>query len=311
MLILLLCAGPAWANPAFDGLARVLLTETEAGARVATGVLGRTLKSVSEVDDLFRALTREQADELAWSSARLGERIAARPVLELQASDPVARETLARRFLGSYTERFLGARQAFLHGRPSAAELERVARGAPLVREQAVSTSAWPKVTAYRFVRSSPEHVAAVFSDPGLQQRLVPELAKAQLASPEGLAFLVDFELKVPVLSNIKYRLSQRLSEPRPGVIRLEWAKADPSTSPIEAIEGYATFEPFEDGTLLTYHHFVTPSSRRLAGLLRGRALEGVKETSERLSAFAESERAGARGSYLARAGAFLAKMGW
>ena len=160
----------------------------------------------------------------------------------------------------------------------------RLDSGRAVVEVEEIPGSPWPRVTVKQFVVAAPGEAAAVFIEyerhaayiPGLTRSVVSRVVSSRVVE-------VDYELDVPLFPNEGYTVRDSLSaSPGEGTYRVDWAMVRARST--KAIAGHASFEPYrnaqtgEHGTLLTYVNFVKPG-QRLAGPLRGRAIQQVQRT--------------------------------
>ena len=169
--------------------------------------------------------------------------------------------------------------------------------GRQVVIAEKVKGSSWPRLTVYQFIAGSPEEVAAVFFDYERHASFLPNVRRSRISRVlDSATAEVDYTLRVPIVSDESYTVRDRLTS---SVIdsgtdvrsyRVEWTLVRATST--KAADGEARFEPYRDGTLLTYRNLVVPGSR-LAGLgfIRGRAQRDVRATVRAIAAQVVKER--------------------
>jgi hypothetical protein len=172
----------------------------------------------------------------------------------------------------------------------SQADQVRVQNGEQVFFTKDAASSKWPKAFIYQRVDSTPEEAMAVFSDYEAQKNYVPNLVSARIAKHlDKVTTQVDYELAVPVLNNETYTVEDKVSSYDNGAsYRLDWKMIRASTT--KDIQGYARFEKLGTGTLMIYYNFVTPGSS-LAGFVKDKAMQQVKDTGNAVVAQIEKER--------------------
>jgi hypothetical protein len=186
--------------------------------------------------------------------------------------------------------------------------------GRQVVREQNVRSSAWPRVTVYRFIDASPEEAAAVFVDYAAHASYFPGISKSVISrrvSPRVTE--VDYVLEVPVFADEDYTVRDSVSTYDGGAsYRVDWVKVRARST--KEIVGSARFEPYRNthtnasGTLVTYDNLVAPG-QMLAGPYKGRALKQVRETVTALGRRVEAQRRDAPGALSAQVEALIAAL--
>ncbi len=135
----------------------------------------------------------------------------------------------------------------------------------------------WPRVTIYRIIPAAPEQVAAVFFDYKNAVNYIPKVLKSEVSKANSLSVTeVDYALSVPILPDEYYTVQNRLTRLPDGGYLISWqlvraVQTKASTGELRAV-------PHGKGTLLRYQILTTPSSG-MAGLLRGKAIEMIKDT--------------------------------
>lgn len=157
--------------------------------------------------------------------------------------------------------------------------------GRQVVVTEKVAGSSWPRVTVYVFVPASPEEAAAVFADYARHASYLPDVRQSHISRVLDSAMVeVDYTLSVPFRSDESYTVRDHLTSAVTDSVtglrsyRVEWTLVRATST--KAADGEARFEPYGDGTLLTYRNLVTPGSRLASiGFIRGRAQRAVEAT--------------------------------
>ena len=176
------------------------------------------------------------------------------------------------------------------------AELAALDSGRQVVREERDTRSAWPRVTIRQFIAASPSQSAAVFADYARHATYLPGLKRASIAKQVSSTVAeVDYILDVPLFPDEWYTVRDSISRGDDGAsYRIDWRMVRARST--RSIVGSAHFQPYRtegsriDGTLLTYDNLVVPG-QALAGALKGRALNQVRETVAALVAEIERVR--------------------
>lgn len=172
----------------------------------------------------------------------------------------------------------------------NASQLGQIKAGQQLTITEEVEGKPWPKVKIYRIVKATPEETAAVFLDYKNAKQFVPNVIKSDIANQVSPSVAeIDYGIDVPILPDEYYTVRNTLTSSGPGCYKFHWKLL----KAIQTKDSEGTFraEPFEGGTIISYHNLVTPGSS-MAGLLRGKALSQMKETVEALAARVEKEKA-------------------
>jgi hypothetical protein len=172
----------------------------------------------------------------------------------------------------------------------AAGEQTRVKRGEQILVSEKVAGKPWPKVKIYRTVNATPEEVAAVFCDFNHAKDYVPNVLKSEVSHRVSPCIVdVDYGLDVPILPDEYYTTRNSLTSPAPNTYRVDW-KLLRAVQTKDSI-GCLRVEPFEDGkALICYENLVTPGSK-MAGLLKGKALQQMGETVAAIAARVESQK--------------------
>jgi len=172
-----------------------------------------------------------------------------------------------------------------------------VESGDAVMVEVPVAGVAWPKVTIYERIDSSPEEAAAVFADYGRHQVYIPNVLKSSITGQDGATAEIDYVLDIRphvffLPSQSAYSVKDTVSSYDGGAsFRVDW-RMTRHDGTVEDTVGSARFERFGTGTIMAYENFVIPASR-LAGLVKGRAMQQVKDVAQAVAAQVAKERAG------------------
>lgn len=178
------------------------------------------------------------------------------------------------------------------------AERAAIDSGRQVVKAETVSGSSWPRVTVYQFISGSPEEAMAVFADYDRHRTFLPNVKQSRISRVVDSATTeVDYVIGVPVVSDESYTVRNHLTstvEAGQRTYRVAWTLVRASST--KAADGEARFEPYRDGTLLTYRNLVVPGSA-LAGMgfIRGRAQREVEATARAIASRVSKERTNER----------------
>jgi len=135
----------------------------------------------------------------------------------------------------------------------------------------------WPRVTIYRLIPSTPVRVAAVFFDYENTASYIPKVLKSAISKAHSPSVAdVDYGISVPILPDEFYTSQNRLARLPDGGYLISWHLVRAIQT--KASTGELRVMPFGKGTLLRYRILTTPSSG-MAGILRGKAIEMIKDT--------------------------------
>jgi hypothetical protein len=167
--------------------------------------------------------------------------------------------------------------------------------GRQVVVAEKMPGSSWPRVTVYQFIDGSTEEAAAVFADYERHVSFLPNVRQSTTSRVlDSTTVEMDYVYNVPIVSDESYTVRNHLTSSGSDSARsyrVEWTLVRATST--KAADGEAIFEPYRDGTLLTYRNLVVPGSR-LAGLgfIRGRAQHQVEATARALAEQVVKERA-------------------
>lgn len=178
----------------------------------------------------------------------------------------------------------------------TAAQRDSINRGDLVLITERRPTSAWPAVTIYAYIETSPERAAAVFTNYEQHVEYMPQLLRSKISRVVDRATVeVDYRVVVPVLKDEEYTVRNHLTRPESAAYRVAWEMQRATST--KATVGHALFTPYvngrtgKSGTLLEYYNFVTPGSG-LAGLpfVRSRSIRQISETVRAIARQAEKE---------------------
>jgi hypothetical protein len=171
----------------------------------------------------------------------------------------------------------------------TSAQRDIVKSGKQVMMTQEVEGKPWPRVKIYQVVAATPEEVAAVFVDYNNAKLYTPNLLKSEIVKTTSPTVKeIDYGVDIPILPDEYYTARNTLSCPEKGVYRIDWKLLRAVQT--KASEGCIRIEPFEDRALICYQNLVTPGSI-MAGLLRGKALEQMRETVAALAQRVEKQK--------------------
>src|SRR5262245_7790097 len=171
----------------------------------------------------------------------------------------------------------------------SASQKNQVRDGEQVVVVENIEGKVWPRVKVYRFINASPEQVAAVFFDFEYAKSFVPNLFKAEISNRISACTMdVDYGLDVPIFPDEFYTVRNNLRAMDESSYCFDW-KLLRAVLTKDSV-GSFRIEPWEDKALVCYQNLVTPGSN-IAVLLRGRAIDQMKETTKALAAQIEKEK--------------------
>lgn len=160
--------------------------------------------------------------------------------------------------------------------------------GQQVVVVENIEGKAWPRVKIYRFINANPEQVAAVFFDFENAKSFVPNVFKSEISNRVSPCTMdVDYGLDVPIFPDEYYTVRNSLRPVDDKSYFFEW-KLLRAVLTKDSVGSFRV-EPWEDKSLVCYQNLVTPGSN-IAVLLRGKAIEQMKETTKALAAQIEKE---------------------
>jgi hypothetical protein len=171
----------------------------------------------------------------------------------------------------------------------SSAQRCQVHDGSQVIITENVEGKPWPRIKVYRLVDASPEQVTAVFFDYESAKSFVPNVIKSQISNRLSACTMdVDYGLDVPVFPDEFYTVRNNLKLIDENSYCIDW-KLLRSVLTKDSI-GNIRIEPWEGKAVICYQNLVTPASN-IAALLRGKAIEQMKETTQALAERVEKEK--------------------
>jgi hypothetical protein len=164
-----------------------------------------------------------------------------------------------------------------------------VATGSQVVVTEDIEGKPWPRVKVYRLINANPEQVAAVFFDYENAKSFVPNVIKSEISNRLSACTMdVDYGLNVPIFPDEFYTVRNSLKSSDENSYCVDW-KLLRSVLTKDSVGNFRV-EPWEGRAVICYQNLVTPASN-IAVLLRGRAIEQMKETTKALAAEVEKEK--------------------
>jgi hypothetical protein len=161
--------------------------------------------------------------------------------------------------------------------------------GSQVIITENVEGKPWPRIKVYRLVDASPEQVTAVFFDYESAKSFVPNVIKSQISNRLSACTMdVDYGLDVPIFPDEFYTVRNNLRLIDENSYCIDW-KLLRSVLTKDSV-GKIRIEPWEGKAVICYQNLVTPASN-IAVLLRGKAIEQMKETTQALAERVEKEK--------------------
>ena len=167
---------------------------------------------------------------------------------------------------------------------------EQVKKGTQVLITEDVVGNAWPRVKVYRVVNATPEEMAAVFFDFNNAKDFVPNVLKSDISKKVSPTVLeVDYGIDIPILPDEYYTTRNTLMVLPGGGYEVDW-KLLRAVQTKDSV-GKLRMVPYGDGkTLICYQNLVTPGSV-MAGLLRGKAIEQMRDSVQAIALHVEKEK--------------------
>lgn len=165
-----------------------------------------------------------------------------------------------------------------------------VKRGVQVLITEDIEGKPWPKVKVYRVIDAAPEEVMAVFCDFSNAKSFVPKLLKSEISNKISPTVVeVDYGVDVPILPDEFYTVRNSIKSTGKDTYQVDW-KLLRAVQTKDSV-GSMRVEPLGEGqSLMAYHNLVVPGSS-MAGLLRGKAIEQMRETVQAIGEHAESQK--------------------
>ncbi|EQC46046.1 hypothetical protein [Bacteriovorax sp. Seq25_V] len=174
-------------------------------------------------------------------------------------------------------------------------ELSQIKSGEMIIKKKEIKGLVWPEITFYSYIPATALESVAIFYALDHQRNYIPNLIKSEVISEESpTRVIVDYELKLPwPLSNSKYRHGHDLEASKDlSQYKVNWWMIKSSNT--EKVEGDATFESFEGGTIMRYRSLVVPKSI-FANFVESKMVDDVKSslmaTSKEISRVKKQDR--------------------
>lgn len=165
-----------------------------------------------------------------------------------------------------------------------------VKKGTQVLITEDVEGKPWPKVKVYRVIDATPEEVMAVFCDFSNAKAFVPKLLKSEISNKISPTVIeVDYGVDVPILPDEFYTVRNTIKSTGKETYQVDW-KLLRAVQTKDSV-GSMRVEPHGDGqSLMAYHNLVVPGSS-MAGLLKGKAIEQMRETVTAIGEHAETQK--------------------
>jgi len=158
-----------------------------------------------------------------------------------------------------------------------------VLKGAQVLVTDNVEGKPWPRVRVYEVVDATPAEVMAVFTDYSKAKTFVPNILKSEISKQISPAEAeIDYGLDIPIFPDEYYTVRNVLREKGDGAYEVSWKLVRAVQT--KDIVGCFRAEPLRGKSLICYQNLVTPGSG-MAGLLRGTAINQMKETTAAIAA--------------------------
>lgn len=174
----------------------------------------------------------------------------------------------------------------------TADEMTKLQKGELIFKTESAPESDWPKTYTYVLINSTPEEMAAVFWDADLYKTYIGSMKESKVVSrPEKNTAIVDYELEVPIVSNEKYTVKNKISTYQNGrSYKIDWRLVKASTTR-DSI-GWAKIEQQGNGSIMAYYSFVIPGGSMAGiGIIKDKAMKQVRESVRALQKQTEKER--------------------
>jgi hypothetical protein len=161
----------------------------------------------------------------------------------------------------------------------NASQKSQMQDGEQVVVIENVDGKPWPRIKIYRFIDASPEQVAAVFFDFENAKSFIPNVFKSEVSNRISACTMdVDYGLDVPIFPDELYTVRNSLRLLGDSAYCVDW-KLLRAVLTKDSVGSFRV-EPWEGKSLICYQNLVTPGSN-IAVLLRGKAIDQMKETTK------------------------------
>ncbi|HEY5743963.1 MAG TPA: hypothetical protein VIS99_15655 [Terrimicrobiaceae bacterium] len=171
----------------------------------------------------------------------------------------------------------------------NASQKSQIQEGAQVVIIEDVEGKPWPRIKVYRFINASPEQVAAVFFNFEDAKTYVPNIFKSEVSKRISPCTMdVDYGLNVPIFPDELYTVRNSLRVIDENTYCIDW-KLLRAVLTKDSVGSFRV-EAWDGKSLVRYDNLVTPASN-IAMLLRKKAIEQMKDTSEAFAVQVEKEK--------------------
>jgi hypothetical protein len=153
-----------------------------------------------------------------------------------------------------------------------------------VIKKKNVNKSAWPELTFYFQVDTTPLQAIAVFAAFEHQINYVPGLIKSKVIKQESPVVVhTDYVMDMPwPIPNSKYVHASVLKQLGSDTYRMEWYMIKSNSADI--VKGFAEFYELDGKTIFKYQSFINPKSF-LAGLFKKTMIKDVQISLEAIRA--------------------------
>ncbi len=160
-------------------------------------------------------------------------------------------------------------------------ELNSIERGEIVIHTKE-SKESWPTVIMYQAIKASPLESVAIFYAIDHQKNYVPNLIQSDVIkhiSPTKVLTKYTMDMPWP-LSDSHYIHGSELFHHAPSQYKVTWWMKESDTA--NKVEGYASFIPYKDLTIMKYHAYVEPKSF-FARFIESQMISDVKTFMEKV----------------------------
>lgn len=194
------------------------------------------------------------------------------------------------RFLALCYVGMCSAASGTILGELNAEQQKQILEGKQVIVLEDIEGKPWPRVRVYQTVEATPEQVAAVFFDYEKAKSFVPNILKSDVSrSISPCSKEVDYGVNVPILADEYYTVRNRLVLEGDDFYKIEWKLIRALQT--KDSEGSLRIQPYQGKAVICYQNLVVPGSK-VAGLLRGTAIDQMKATVKAIVEKVESQRA-------------------
>ena len=170
-------------------------------------------------------------------------------------------------------------------------EINKLSHNSFVLKSKKVSGKVWPEIHVKAYLKAKPLEAVAIFAAYDLQKTYVPNLVGSEVVKqePPNEAH-VDYKMDLPWPLGYSYYIhGHKLTQPTKNSYQVRWflVKSDAA----DEVKGVALFEPYKDGSLMSYKAFVDPKSF-FAGVLKDLMVKDVNITIQAIIDAIEKYRA-------------------